>query len=225
MKNPIPDLSPSLQDRIISRLKLLGIPSQRLLQPEPLGLNKKVINAKRYEEYITALQKRIDAGEFDIYKSPSEKQLIQSPIFLPDSHCVICKKTIQEIGGRRIVAQQLRGIIISSKPIGGGNPDYPYKSHKLSSYSLYLVVWGPGTLWSEDAVRRATAAFHRGKRSWFCQLCGNRICQDCGSPLQRPMGSDVLYDDGSSLHVGMLPCHPGCVNQQCKNHKRRGERR
>lgn len=74
-------------------------------------------------------------------------------------------------------------------------------------------------MWSEESIQRATAAFHRGKRSWFCQLCGNRICPDCGSPLQQPVGSDVLYDDGFTAHVGMLPCHCGCVNPQCKNHK------
>ncbi|MBU1566854.1 MAG: hypothetical protein KJ630_14680 [Proteobacteria bacterium] len=220
MKTPSHDLQPSIQERIISRLKLLGIPSQRLLkQPKATDPNQKAINQKKYDDYRTALKKRIDAGEFNLPESPSEKQLIQSPTFLPDSHCVICQKTIEEIGGRRLVAQQVRGILISNKPIGGGHRDHHYKSHKLSPYPLYLVVWGPGTIWSGDAIQRATAAFHKGKRSWFCQLCGNRVCLDCGSPSQMPVGSDVLYENGCTAHVAILPCHPGCVNPQCKNHK------
>jgi hypothetical protein len=221
MKNPSPDLPPSLQERIITRLELLGIPSQRLLkQPETTAdLNQKDINLKKYEEYRAALKKRIDDGDFILRKPPSEQQLIHSPIFLPFSHCVICQKSIEEIGGRRIIAQSMRGILFSNKPIGGGHKDHHYKSHKLSPYPLYLVVWGPGTMWSEDAIQSATAAFHKGKRSWFCQLCGNRVCQDCGSPLQQPVGSEVLYDNGCTSHVPILPCHPGCVNPQCKNHK------
>lgn len=222
MKTPSPDLSPSLQERIISRLKILGISSQRLLkQPETTAdPNQKAINLEKYEDYVATQKQRIDAGDFILFKSPSsEQRLIEAPIFLPSPFCIICQKTIQEIGGRRIVAQQVRGILISSKPIGGGHRDHHYMSYKLSSYPLYLVVWGPGTMWSEESIQRATEAFHRGKRSWFCQLCGNRVCVDCGSPLQHPVGSDVLYDNGCTAHVAILPCHPGCVNPQCKNHK------
>lgn len=213
--------NPTLQDRINSRLKLLGIPSQRLKQQEnPDDAKQKAINLKKYEDYRTARLKRIDAGKFNHHKPTSEPRLIESPVFLPDSICVICQKTIEETAGRRIVAQQMRGILISNKPIGGGNRDHHYKSHKLSSYPLYLVVWGPGTMWSEESIQRATEAFHKGRRSWFCQLCGNRICPECGYPQNFPLGSQLLYDDGRSYYLAMLPISPGCINASCINHRR-----
>ena len=74
-------------------------------------------------------------------------------------------------------------------------------------------------MWTDEAVQRALRSFHKGKRPWFCQLCGNRICPECGSPLRHPVGSNVLCDDGRSSHVAMLPCCPGCVNTKCKKYR------
>ncbi len=138
-----------------------------------------------------------------------------TPTLLPDSHCVICGKTIDEVGGRRIVAQKFRGISISKKPRGGGNPEYPHKSHKLSPSPLFLVTWGEVTMWTEAAIQRAKRAFHKGRRSWFCQVCGQRTCYKCGAPIKLPVASDVLNDDGSSPHVHIVPCNLGCINPDC----------
>ena len=70
------------------------------------------------------------------------KILILSPILLPDSRCVICSKTICDISGRRITAQQVRGVALSNKYRGGGNAEFPYKSFKFGSTGLFLRVWG-----------------------------------------------------------------------------------
>jgi hypothetical protein len=138
---------------------------------------------------------------------------------LPADRCVICQKTLKEVGGQRIIAQQVRGVCLSKKFRGGGDKNFPYKSFKISPYPIFLTVWGELSMWNEGAVKRAMDAFSKGKRPWFCQVCGNRICPECGFPLKMPVGSDVLYDDGSSSHVPMLPCNPGCINPNCSTKK------
>ena len=140
--------------------------------------------------------------------------------FPPDDRCCVCEKSLEEVGGRRIIAQHLRGVVLSQKYRGGGNPDYPHKSFKINDKPLYLVVWGKPSMWMEKAIQRALRAINEGKTPWFCQICGNRVCPECGSPLKHPVGSDVLYDDGCSSHVAMLPIHPGCTNPECKINKR-----
>lgn len=154
--------------------------------------------------------------------SHAERFTLSTPVFLPDSCCVICGKSIAEVGGRRITAQKFRGIMISNKYLGGGNPAYPYKSCKLNSSStspLYLVTWGELSMWSKSSIQRAIEAFHKGKRSWFCQICGRRVCSTCGAPINHPVLSDVLNNDGSNPHCGMIPCDPGCKNPSCTNYK------
>ena len=148
-----------------------------------------------------------------------ETELVRPPVPSPASHCVICQKSLDEVGGKRIVAQQLRGVIISKEYRGGGNPDYPYRSFKISPTPLYLTVWGEMSMWPEDAIQRAVDDFQKGKASWFCQICGKRACSVCGAPINYPMGSDILNDNGSSSHCGIMPFNPGCINPRCKNFK------
>lgn len=147
---------------------------------------------------------------------------IKKSNFLPDSHCVICGKTLDEVGGRRIVAQHLRGITFSNKHLGGGNPEYPHKSFIInpeqseeSQMPRYLVVWGEPSMWNEETIQRALDAVSRHKTPWFCQVCGKRTCPECGYPGAYPAGSDVLYDNGCSAHVAILPVNLRCINQNC----------
>jgi hypothetical protein len=217
-------VTPSLQDRIIARLRLLGIPSQRLtLHQDTDTATLKAINWKKYNEYRESLRVR---REHDIPAITTENRLIKAPIFLPSLLCVICQKSIQQTGGRRIIAQHLRGIIITNVASGGGDSNYPRKSYRLSNYPLFLCVWGRPNPWhSEEVIERATTTFHKGRRNWFCQVCGNRVCNLCGYPQQFPVGSQLLYDDGSSSYLAMLPISPGCINPSCIKHRRRDHER
>ncbi len=150
-------------------------------------------------------------------------KLQKKPVMLPADRCVICQKSIDEIGGRRIIAQKLRGVCLSDKYRGGGNPDYPYRSFQISPSPLYVTVKGELSLWNEETTQRAISAYQQGIRPWFCSACGKRLCSECGCPLAHPVGSDVIYDDGCSAHFPMLPCHPGCINPNCKQYKRRSQ--
>lgn len=143
---------------------------------------------------------------------------------LPSDRCVLCGKTLEETGGRRLVANKLRGICLSNKFKGGGDADYPYQSVKLDdSEVVYLLVWGEKEKWTLEAIARAKSEYLNGRRPWFCQVCGERTCSECGAPINLPMGSDVLSDNGCSSHVTIFPFDPGCINPECKKYREWGK--
>jgi len=149
-----------------------------------------------------------------------QNELDNSQIYLPSDACIICNRQLEEVGGERIVAQQPRGITISDEYQEEGNSKYPRRSFKLSeNLHKYLVVWGEKELLKTDVIEKAKAEYKRGKRSWFCQVCGKRTCKECDSPITTPMGSDILSDDGEISHIAILPFDPGCTNPKCQKYK------
>lgn len=138
----------------------------------------------------------------------------------PAKTCIFCDKSLEEVGGKRLVAQKSKGVHLSNEYRGGGNPDYPFQSTKLfDDLGVYVVVWGERSLWIESTIEKAKNEFLTGYQPWFCQSCGNRVCLKCGSPLNHPSGSDVLHDDGNITHVSMLPCDFGCINPSCEKYQ------
>ena len=143
---------------------------------------------------------------------------------LPSDRCVLCGRTLEQVGGKRMVGSKSRGICLSTKFQGGGNADYPFQSVKLDETAgIYLMVWGEKDKWTSEAIERAKTAYLNARRPWFCQVCGARTCRECGAPINLPMGSDVLYDNGCSSHVTMFPFDPGCINPACKRYREWGE--
>jgi len=148
----------------------------------------------------------------------NNKELNKKPVLLPDDRCVICGKTIAEIGGRRIIAQNPRGCTVESKP-RNNSPKMPtYTSYSLSPSPLYLIVWGED-FWTEAAIERAKIAFLNGNRAWYCQICGERKCF-CGAPMNHTAASDYIEDDGHSFHCGVHVCATGCINPKCRNYRK-----
>lgn len=137
----------------------------------------------------------------------------------PSKTCVFCDKSIDEVGGKRLVAQKSKGISLSNEYKGGGNPDYPHQSVKLSdNLDVYVVVWGEKGLWTQSAIEKAKNEFLAGHHPWFCQICGNRTCEQCGSPVNNPYGSDHLADNGSSSHASIYS-DGGCTNPICEKYR------
>ncbi len=143
--------------------------------------------------------------------------------FTPSERCIFCNKKLGDVGGRRIIAQGVRGIVLSDTYQGGGNKNYPRQSAELGDGSgRYVVVWGKKSDWTKAVIEKARNEFLNGHRPWFCQVCGGISCRKCSSPINYPVGTDVLYDDGSSGHCPLFPFNPGCSNPQCENYKESG---
>ena len=51
------------------------------------------------------------------------------------------------------------------------------------------------------------------------KIARESLCPECGAPLNYPMGSDVLYDNGCSSHCPCLPVNCGCSNPNCKHYR------
>jgi len=137
---------------------------------------------------------------------------------LPAERCVICSRTLEEVGGLRIVAQDYRGYAFSDKPERGGQKDIPRQSFKVSEVDKrFIVFWGK--MWNCESITRAIDELKSGKRPWFCQICGVRACTECGAPIRLAMGSEILHDNGSIGHMAIFPCHGGCCNPNCKYYR------
>ncbi len=139
----------------------------------------------------------------------------------PAQTCVLCDKTVEEVGGYRLVSQKLRGVSLSDKPIRRGK--YSHQAVKLyDDLNVYMLVWGEPEKWTDSAIEKAKDEYKTGHKPWFCQVCGERKCSTCGAPINRPMGSDVLYASGCCSHLAIHPIDPGCVNKECSRYKEAG---
>lgn len=127
---------------------------------------------------------------------------------------MICQKKLREIGGRRLVAQQQRGVsVVPSEEAGPDTESVPEQP------GLALRLWGGGDFDTAEVRERARQTLAEGRRPWFCQACGGRACGQCGAPLNMPMGSDCLDDEGQVTHFGNFPVRPACTNPQCNRFK------
>lgn len=139
---------------------------------------------------------------------------MKGKLFPPADKCVVCGKTIEMVGGRRIYNQgkNIRGVDLVTI--------HHKKSERLplhdGSDEIFVAVWGD--IFSPEILQRAKDTFFAGKRPWYCQECGQRTCRECGSPMQLPMGSDCVNDNGSTSHSPIYPCSPGCINPDCRKH-------
>jgi len=140
---------------------------------------------------------------------------------LPAGRCVLCEKTLEEIGGMRIVAGRFWAVGLTDRYRGGGNPDYPQRSIPLEEgSSRYLLVQGRPEAWSEAAIERARQEFLDGRHPWVCQKCTGQVCSQCGEPINYPMGSDVLHDSGCTTHIAVFGFDPGCSNRNCRKYRK-----
>ena len=143
----------------------------------------------------------------------------QSNKYLPSHECMFCRKSIEEIGGRRIIAKQILLIGLSDRFLGGGNPDYPDVSVKFDE-NLYIHFRGPKGKWTDELKDYVINEFNDHRHPWFCQICVGRECLECGAPAQYLHGCDIIYDNRCSTHSAILNVHPGCINPDCKKHRK-----
>ncbi len=144
--------------------------------------------------------------------------------YRPAEACLLCDRQLRETGGRRLTAQQERGVHLSSDLRGSPDRGLPHHAIRLSEDSpLQVVTWGERETFTTDVLLKARSEFLAGRHPWFCQPCGKRSCPHCGAPLRLPMGSDVLDDDGGITHVPIVPVAPDCSNPACDKFESDGD--
>lgn len=125
----------------------------------------------------------------------------------PSGACVICNRRYEIISGSRLIASQLLGFSIAATTA----ESLQRKTTRIDD-ELTLFTWGPDGIWSEETIACAVGAVAAGEHPWFCQACGNRTCETCGAPLERPSGYDYLDPGAAELnHCGILGVPPHCT--------------
>lgn len=134
----------------------------------------------------------------------------------PSGRCVICEKTLDDVGGSRIVGQRYRGLRLTPRPSEGRGPGIFCTAREVET-GLYLGVWGE--IWDEPTIQRAIAELREGHHPWYCQSCARHLCPRCGAVHALPMGSDVLHECGSIGHQMIVPVgNANCTNPACENY-------
>jgi hypothetical protein len=138
---------------------------------------------------------------------------------LPADRCMVCQKTIADVGGRRLVAQPSRGTTITDRYLTGGWKNFRLCIQLLKGKELYMAFWGEESIFNYEVIQRAISDYQNGTKPWFCQVCGKRTCHICGEMLWRPVISDYVFKDGHVVYCPCLGADPGCWNPKCKRYR------
>jgi hypothetical protein len=95
-----------------------------------------------------------------------------------------------------------------------GELHHPAHTERLGGKDpIFVVTYGAE--WSDEGRARAREAALSGMRPWICQRCAGRTCQACGAPLEYPIASTLLNDDGAVTHLMIVPPRASCINPEC----------
>ena len=130
----------------------------------------------------------------------------------PAPNCAQCAEPLAAVGGKRLVGTPDRGVLVSAPETTLGDLHCPARVMKLGGKE-YVVTYGAG--WTEEAASRALEAALDGMRPWICQKCAGRTCKKCGAPLEYPIASTLLNDDGAVMHLMIVPSRNLCINPDC----------
>ena len=97
-----------------------------------------------------------------------------------------------------------------------GDLHHPAQTVRLKGtkkQEIFLVTYGAD--WTDEGRRSALEAALEGFRPWICQKCAGRTCVSCGAPLEYPIASTLLNDDGAVTHLMIVPARASCINPSC----------
>jgi hypothetical protein len=138
---------------------------------------------------------------------------------LPADVCVKCNNPLAAVGGRMIVFTPTTGVILRGDQIVCPGRWSSFQGFQLEGIykNLYLVFGGND--WPIEAVDRACQQAQSGKRPWICQVCADKVCDTCNSPLQYCHACSLLNIDGGITYAAILPIPSGCTSQSCNKHR------
>lgn len=114
----------------------------------------------------------------------------------PGECCIGCRRTLNDVGGQRIVA----AIDVSIRIVDEG---------------LEPSVEITGLLCPLFAKARARRIVRSGGYPWVCQRCaGVSLCSRSSTPYHIAPGAYILADDGGVLHVALV-CGMGIRCERC----------
>ena len=134
----------------------------------------------------------------------------------PAPSCASCGERLEAIGGKRVVGTKQRGVLVCGPETTLGELHHPAHSVRLKGKekeAIFVVTYGAD--WTDEARRRALEETAEGFRPWICQKCAGRTCSKCGSPLEYPIASSLLNDDGAVTHLMIVPPRVSCINPAC----------
>jgi hypothetical protein len=135
---------------------------------------------------------------------------------LPAPACARCGESLDAIGGKRVVGTPEIGVLLCGPEITLGELHHPTSTERLDGKEgLIVVTYGAG--WTPEARARAKEVAAEGLRPWICQKCAGRTCAACGAPLEVPIASTLLNDEGAVTHLMVVPSRVACINPACAN--------
>ena len=139
---------------------------------------------------------------------------------LPANECGMCGKTLDEIGGRRLLGTITRALLIKGVQFDWGGSWSVTRAVRLDEPFRQLFVLMAGSIATDATLARAREQAQAGQTPWFCMRCAGQVCERCGALSREVPGSTFLADDGRTTYYALLPIgEPGCSDPGCGGHR------
>jgi len=139
---------------------------------------------------------------------------------LPANEWGVCGKTLDKIGGRRLLTTISRALLIKGVQFDWGGSWSETRAVRLDEPYSHLFVLMAGSVATDATLARACAQAQAGHSPWFCQRCAGQVCERCGALTREVPGSTFLADDGHTTYYALLPIgKPGCSDPKCEGHR------
>ena len=136
---------------------------------------------------------------------------------LPGPTCVMCSRSLDETGGRRIVATNNVGVSLRSIQSRLESIHHPARTIRLEGRwrDVVVVMWGD--VWDGEVAERVRQQAQENFRPWMCQSCiGAAICPRCLACMWPIPGADIVENDGKTKHVFVIAgMATRCRNPDC----------
>ena len=138
---------------------------------------------------------------------------------LPAKECGVCGKSLEEIGGRRLLGTITRALLIKGVQFDWGGSWSVTRAVRLDEPYRQLFVLMAGSIATDATLTRSRAQAQSGQTPWFCQRCAGQVCERCGALTREVPGSTFLSDDGRTTYYALMPIgFPGCSVPGCGGH-------